>query len=237
MNALFKLTLKSSAIGALAFFAITSGCSSSTDDNTGAGGDSSTTGGSNSTAGKASTTAGKSGTGGDDTGTTAGTGGKSSGTGGEPEGGASKGGAPDIEGSAGGPDIPLGMGGDSAGGAGTGPAVAKFCNTLTFGGDPTTMILQVGEGATKVTFTAVSGTCVPADGAACKEIPQGTDVNVQLFDSDDPTTALDASPVDILPGQDWIFFTDVLDSQPIWDGGTIKAGAGISCEDITYDDI
>ena len=233
MNALFKLTLKSSAIGALAFFAITSGCSSSTDDDSGAGGDSGTTGGTNSTAGKSSTTAGKSGTGGDD----AGNGGTPSGTAGAAEGGASNGGAPLVGEAGGGPDFPLGMGGDSAGGAGTGPAVAKFCNTLTFGGDPTTMILEVGEGAAKVTFTAVSGECVPADGEACTEIPLGDDVLVSLFDADDPTSALDSGAANVKAGQDWIFFTDVLDSQPIWDGGTITAGSGLSCEDITYDDI
>jgi hypothetical protein len=233
MNALFKLTLKSSAIGALAFFAIASGCSSSSDDTPGAGGDSNTTGGTNSDAGKSSTAGTKSGTGGDDTGT----GGAKNGTGGEAEGGASKGGAPDIEAAGGSPDIPLSMGGESAGGAGTGPAVAKFCNTLTFGGDPTTMILQVGEGAAKVTFTAQSGKCVPADGVACKEIPTGDAVLVQMFDADAPDTALDFSPVTIKAGQDWIFYTDVQDSEPVWDGGTLKADSGVTCEDIKYTDI
>jgi hypothetical protein len=233
MNALFKLTLKSSAIGALAFFAVTSGCSSSSEDDAGAGGDSGTTGGTNSDAGKATTTAGTKNAGGDGTGT----GGTANGTAGSPEGGANKGGAPDIESLGGSPDIPFGSGGDSAGGASSGPTVAKFCNTLTFGGDPTTMILQVGEGASKVTFTAVSGKCVPADGKACTAIPVGDATLVQLFDADDPTSALDFSSIDILPGKEWIFWTDVQNDQPIWDGGTIKSGAGVSCEDITYDDI
>jgi hypothetical protein len=236
MNALFKLTLKSSAIGALAFFAAAAGCSSSSDDdNPGAGGDSSTTGGTNSDAGKSST-AGTSHSGGDNSGT----GGAKNGTAGE--GGAGKGGAPDVESVGGSPDIEFGGGGDSAGGAGgagtgTGPAVAKFCNTLTYQGASTTMILEVGEGAEKVTFTAAYGECVPADGDACEEIPLGKEVLVQMFDADDPSTALDFGSVKVKEGQDWIFYTEVENDQPVWNAGTLKAGSGVSCEDVVWDDI
>ncbi len=226
MKALFKLVLKCSVAGGMAALTAAAGCSdTSKGDTTGAAGTGDTT------TGGSSSKAGAPGSGGDDTTTVT--------KGGASEGGASNGGAAEITSpGGGGPDFPVAMGGDNAGGAGTGPAVAKFCNSLTFGNAPTTMILEVGDGAKKVTFTAVSGECVPADGDACTEIPIGRDVTIQMFDGDDPSTALDSGSANIKAGQDWIFWTDVDTSgaqpQPVFGGGV---STQVACEDITYGDV
>jgi hypothetical protein len=235
MNALFKLTLKSTAIGAIAFFAVASGCSSNTEDDTGAGGDSSTSGGSSSTtAGKSGTAGAKDNTGGDPSTT----GGAPSGTAGASLGGESSGGGAIESNQGGGPDLIFGQGGDGAGGAGTGPAVGKFCNTLEKGGKPITLRLEIGEGAEMVTFTAKTGQCAPADGKACTPLPLGTDVLIQMFDNSAPTVVIDAGTADILPGEDWILFTDLDETgatpQPIFDGGVVTS---VACEDVVYDDI
>jgi hypothetical protein len=147
------------------------------------------------------------------------------------------------DGAAGGPDIDLGNGGDfgSGGdtGTGTGPSVAKFCNTLSFGDNDTTMILEIGTGADKVTFTATTGECVPADGVECKEIPQGSDVPVVMFDADDPQSSLDDKLADVGAGEDWVFWTNLAgtesDPYPVIEGATL--GQSAACEQITYDDI
>ncbi len=117
------------------------------------------------------------------------------------------------------------------------PAVAKFCNTLSFAGEPTIMILTVGSGTEQVTFTAETGECVPATGHACTEIPSGPDVFLSLADADDPMTALNVQAAQIEAGQDWIFYTDIMDGEPVWNGSWVAPASGVTCEDITYDDI
>jgi hypothetical protein len=242
MNALFNLVLKGSAIGVLALVATAAGCSDSDNDDAGTAG-SSSKGGSSGTAGKTSTEAGDTGAAGDSTdgGTTSG----GTTSGGTTSGGTTSGGAGGDDGSAGGPDIGLG-GGDFGGGGdtgtGIGPSVAKFCNTLSFGAnhDDTTMILEVGTGADKVTFTATTGECVPADGDACTEIPQGANVPIVMFDADDTDTALDDGHASIGAGQEWVFYTNLggteADPFPVIDGGALNQN-GVKCEDVTYADI
>ncbi len=234
MKALYKFALKSSAIGAIAFLAAAAGCSdTSKDDTSGAAGDTGNSGGSSSTAGsssKAGTTSG-----GDDSG------GATTAAGGTAAGGeSSSGGAPELVGSGGGPDLIFGQGGDvGAGGAGTGPAVGKFCNTLERGGKSTTLRLEIGEGAAMVTFTAKTGECAPVDGNACTELPLGTDVLIQMFDEAKPSTVIDAGTADILPGENWILFSEIDESsgtpEPVFNGGVLPGSA--ACEDITYADL
>ena len=238
MNAFFKLMLKGSAVSALGLVMAAVGCSDSDKETTpGAGGDS---GG-----GKAGSpsAAGSSTDGGDPSTSDGGTaaGGVATTPGGAESGGAEAGGA-----EAGGAEA----GGAAAGGAGgaDGLSVAKFCNNLTFDpdidNDPniddaenTTFILEIGEGADKVTFTAATGTCVPADGNACKPIPLGAETPVVLFDADAPTTPLDSGSIDSADGDNWIFYTDVsagADPAPIVQG---EAVTDFTCEEITYDDV
>jgi hypothetical protein len=244
MNAFFKLVLKGSAIGALSLVAVAAGCSdSSSDDNNkdAAGGDNSTTGGKNNTGGSNSQ-AGKDAQGGDNTGkggdNTVAMGG-SNGMGGDNT-VVTMGG---DKGDAGGAQ--LGSGGDNLGfggqkGTGTGPSVAKFCNTLSFGNAETTMILEIGEGADKVSFTAATGECVPADGDACTEIPQGDAVSVKMFDMDDPNTSLDELVIGIGKGEELAFWTDLGDPDgkpyPIIQGQVLDP-TDLACKDVTYENI
>jgi hypothetical protein len=245
MNAFFKLVLKGSAIGALSLVAVAAGCSDSSDDNKGddaAGGDNSTTGGKNNTGGSNSN-AGKDGAQAGDTSTPQGgdtstMGGATSTMGGD-NGvitmGGDKGTGGDLIGAGG---AGLGFGGQK--GTGTGPSVAKFCNTLSFGAADTTMILEIGEGADKVTFTATTGECVPADGDACTEIPQGDAVSISMFDMDDPSTALDTISIGVGAGEQLIFWTDLggpdNDPFPIISGTSLDAAEQL-CKDVTYDQI
>ncbi len=60
---------------------------------------------------------------------------------------------------------------------------------------------------------------------------------VQLFDADDPATALDFATADVKAGQDWIFYTEVLNKQPVWTAGTLRPDANVTCEDIAYEDL
>jgi len=235
MKALYKLVLRGSVVSALALVTAAVGCSDTNkDDETGAGGEpgkagsSSTAGSSNNpggAGGDAPTTAG-----------TAGAGGAEGGAGPTEGGAAGAGGAPVDR-----PDIVFSAGGDGAGGASDEPAVAKFCNSLTFGTDDnpmdTTMILEIGEGNDKVTFTALSGTCAPADGAECKPIPLGDAVPVALFDADAPDTALDEGTIKSRGGSNWIFYTDLTEEAeptPIVGGAPFESPA---CEDIIFEDV
>jgi len=239
MKAFYKLMLKGTVIGSVAFVMAAAGCSSDKTDTAATGGTDNKAGTKGSTAGSPS----EAGTG--TAGDTTGTGGKSGNTpggatsGGTNEGGAA-GGTPPITSNAGGPDIAFGGDGSGgAGGAGTGPSVGKFCNTLSFGGNDVTMVLEIGEGASKVTFKAVTGTCAPADGHACTMLPQGANVPIVMYDNDDPTTVLDSGSADIAPGEDWILFsdldkTDPQNPQPIFDGGPLRTA---TCESILYTDI
>ena len=237
MNALLRLALKGSAIGAVALLTAAAGCSDSDkDDNDGAAGDSTTggttNGGSSSNAGDKGTPGGDKGTAGDD-----GNAGGTSNAGGDATGGVDNG-------AGGGTDIVFAQGGDAnAGGAGTGgPAIARFCNDLTIGPDdehqePTTLRLEIGEGADKVTFTATTGECAPADGEACAEIPTGTDVPIQMVDPSAPNLVLDSATATVRSGQNWLFYTDLTDEQepqPIFNGGALESPV---CDDIIYTDI
>jgi len=239
MNALFKLMLRGSAIGALSLVAMAAGCSDDDKDGgstPGAAGDDSggKSGGGSSNGGGTKSEAGEPGSAGDkpDGGTagTAGTGG----TGGDNGGGEpGAGGLPSDGGSP-----PLGNGGAPS--VGTGPAEAKFCNTLSFGDADTTMILEVGTGADKVTFTAVTGHCAPPDGQACREIPTGAEVSLVLFDQDNTSSPLDEATAEILEGEDWIFYTKLVgpssDPSPAVDGVTVDQDVA-ECKDIVYDDV
>ena len=228
MNACFKLMLKGSALSALALVTAAAGCSDSNKDTTpGAGGDSGGKAGSASQAGGMSK-AGTANAAGDGTGGT--------------NGGAMSGGAAGTDAGAGGVTTETGGAGDGgAGGAASDPAIARFCNDLTFGTQQnptdTTMVLEIGEGADKVTFTATTGHCSPVDGAACTPIPIGTDVPVALFDADDLTTAIDSGTIDTASGENWIFYTDLsTDAQP----APVIAGAPtteVACVDVTYSDV
>jgi hypothetical protein len=238
MNTLLKLMLKGSVVSAMALTMAAVGCSDSDKEKApGAGGDDGK-GGSNAQAGETS----KSGsTNGGDSSNVGGGGAKADGGaagdgGAKSEGGAAGNGGAEAGGSA-------GEGG--SGGASDGNATAKFCNTLEFDPDqdpetdnsvPATLILQVGEGADAVTFTAITGQCVPADGVACKVVPAGPDVLVQLFNATAPTVAVDAAPLEILDGERLLFFSDLDDDNAaIWN--VAAANEGVTCEELTYDDV
>jgi hypothetical protein len=244
MKALFKLMLKGSLVSMIAMAAAT-GCGDDADDgdNDGAGGEDTSAAGAKNTSGSANVAG--------DTGSDGGT---SPGGGGAPDGGGEGpgiGGASGGVGSGDGGTMALGgagpdpFGGAANGGAGSGyegPPIAKFCNTLTLGKDddgnplPTTMRLEVGVGVDKVTFTADTDECVPADGAVCSEVPSGAAVLVNLYDTADDTLPIDFANVEILENDQLIFFTTLTEEMdPIWDVRTVKPT--FACEDITYDDV
>lgn len=252
MNGLFKLVLRGSVVGALAVLTTAVGCSDSNkDDETGAGGEpgngsSSSSGSSNSpggAGGEAPTPmAGAAGSVGPEGG---GAPTVEGGAGGSAAGGAGGAGGDAAGGAGERPEIVFSVGGDGAGGAADEPTVAKFCNSLTFDPDPdndpdiddqvdTTMVLEVGEGVDKVTFTALSGTCAPADGAECKAIPHGAEVPVALFDADDLTEPLDSGVIKSRGGASWIFYTDLDEGQPIVGGAPIDSPA---CEEVIWEDV
>lgn len=256
MNALYKLMLRGSAIGALSLVVAAVGCSSDdSDDNPGAAGeDSGGKSGGGTSNGGTKTDAGEPGIGGDKpNGGTAGggtAGGGSSNLGGDNAGGDNNVGGDNVGGEPGGAGAPpigpgaeggspaFGAGGETS--TGTGPSVAKFCNTLSFGSADTTMILEVGSGADKVTFTASTGECAPPDGEECKEIPQGADVPIAMFDADNTDTPLDEKVADVGAGEDWVFWTDLdgpeSDPFPIVTGTTINQKVA-RCQEIVYSDI
>jgi hypothetical protein len=223
MNAFLKLMLKGSAVSAMALTLAAVGCSDSDKETKpGAGGESgggkagsATTGGSSSDAGS---------TNGGDPGTEGGTGGVA-------------GGAGPTDGGAAGADV---GGAGGAGGAG-GVSVARFCNNLTFGTDAdpmdTTLVLEIGTGASKVTLTATTGECGPIDGAACASIPLGPEVPVALFDADDLTMALYEGVIDSADGDNWVFYSDLsagAEPSPIAAGGVVDDK---TCDEYTYDDV
>jgi hypothetical protein len=134
--------------------------------------------------------------------------------------------------------------GGAAGGGGDsgyqGPPLAKFCNTVMSGTAedpmPTTLRLEIGAGVDKMTFTASSGECVPADGEACTEIPTGAAVLVSLFDVEEDTLPLDAATIEILQDEQLIFYSAVNEAmEPFWDVRVVNPT--FACEDITYDDV
>jgi hypothetical protein len=229
-------SLKLIAIAGLTLTIAAAGCSSDSDKNdgkdTGAAGES-TAGTSNSTAGTSNSTAGTSNgnQGGDDSGK----GGEASvtpqGGGSSDVGGATDGGAP--------PGFGFEAGGDTgAGGAPeTGPAIAKFCNVLSYNQQDTTMVLVIGEGTTAVTFEADTGECVPID---CQEIPTGDDVLVEMFDKKNTSLALDSGTLTIKPGRHKIFYSEVEDfgdgDVPVWASGTVDTEV-TTCGEITFEDV
>lgn len=225
MNAFLKLMLKGSVVSAMALTLAAVGCSDSDKETKpGAGGDSgggkagsATNGGSSSDAGTPN---------GGDPGTDGGTGGVAGGAG------------PTDNGGAAGADV-----GGAGGGGAAGVSVARFCNNLTFGteADPmdTTLILVIGTGADKVTLSATTGECAPADGAACASIPLGPEVPVELFDADDPTTALYAGEIDSADGDNWVFYSDLSEGaepSPIAAGGVVDVDVK-TCDEYTYADV
>jgi hypothetical protein len=233
MKALFKLVLRGSLVGAIAM-ATATGCGDDSSDGDGDGGEGNSGG---SSAGTQNTSGSANEAGDTSNGGTTSTAGS---TGGGEGGTTSEGGA--------GPD-PFGGAPSEGGATYDGPAVAKFCNTLTFDPDgaggaggagsapaePTTLRLEIGEGADMVSFTATTGECVPADGEACTEIPTGPAVLISLFDVDDDAEPLDFAPVEVLESEQWIIYTDVDGGQPIWNGGTLKPT--FECSAIKYEDI
>ena len=261
MSALFKLASRGSVVAALAFLTLAPACGEDDGDDDASDAGSSGKGGSAGSAGSSGGKAGSAGSAGRAGGGTGGsTGGRAgaagtagtstdAGAAGTPDsaGGAGGSGATDAggtggdDGTAGDPGAGGGGAGVPGGEGGTGgvgdddPAVAKFCNTLTFGDETTTMILEIGEGSEKVTFTADTDECVPADGEACTPIPVGADVRIQLFDSEDPSTALDDAPLDIDPGVAYVFNSNVDGGQPIWEFGPVADFA--ACSDFTFEDL
>lgn len=235
MNAVLKFALKGSVLGALAFSVAVSGCSDdgSTDEG-GAGGDNG--GGTKSTAGSAGkTTAGSDSKGGDDGGGNGGTGGGND-VGGETGGGT----APIAGNGAGGGEDDVGgqsAGGNGAGGAGpvAGPAVAKFCNTLTIGDKTTTFRLDIGTGDSKVSFEADTFECTPLVNEDCTPIALG-DQPYELFDLAKPEVVVDNGEItNIEDGDEWIFFTATLDNQPVLDFKVNEAA--LVCKTSDFDDI
>jgi hypothetical protein len=221
MNTLLKLMLKGSVVSAMALTMAAVGCSDSDKETPGAGGDDGK-GGSNAQAGETSKSGSTNG-------------GDSGDAGAKSEGGAAGDGGAQASGAA---------GEDGSGGASEGVASAKFCNTLEVDPDqdpetdnsvPATLILQVGEGADAVTFTATTGQCVPADGVACTVVPTGPEVSVQLFNATAPTVAIDAATVEIVDGERLLFFSDVDANGAIWN--VAAAGEGVTCEELTYADV
>jgi hypothetical protein len=240
MKALFKLVLRGSLVGAIAM-ATATGCGDDADDGDGNGGEGNSGGsaaGTSGAAGDDSTDGGTSpGNGGTDA--QGGQGGQTTGVGGS---GAGEGGATTDTGGAGSDPF----GGAANGGAVNeymGPSIAKFCNTLVFDeggeggapGQPTTMRLEIGVGNDKVTFTAATDECVPADGEACTEIPSGQAVLVNLFDVDDDTVPIDFATANIAENDQLIFYTDIDNNAPIWNFRGLNPG--FACEDVTYDDV
>jgi hypothetical protein len=59
-------------------------------------------------------------------------------------------------------------------------ALARFCHSLTYGGDPTDLHLTVGEGETAVVLTATTWACAPLEGEDCAEVPVGAEVPVSV---------------------------------------------------------
>lgn len=239
MKALFKLMLKGSLVSMIAMAAAT-GCGDDADDggNDGAGGEDTSSAGAKNTSGSANV-AGDTGS---DGGTSPGGGGAPDGGGEGPGVGGASGGAGTGEGGTmavaggAGPDP---FGGAASGGAGSGyegPPIAKFCNTLIFDKMSTTMRLEVGVGIEKVTFTAATDECVPADGNACTEVPTGAAVLVNLYDTENDLAPIDFANVEILENDQLIFYTTLTEeNDPIWDVRTVKPT--FACEDITYDDV
>src|SRR6478609_421920 len=242
MNALLSLTLKGSAIGALMLAVTAVGCSSDSDDKDGTGGKGGTSaGGSKSDAGEPSTDKGG------DKGTTPGEGGN--GAGGSTSSGGDDAGKGGEDTGIGGEHLTGGGGEPASGGApaigeggspsvGTGPAEGKFCNTLSFGDgtndEDTTFVLEVGTGADKVTFTAKTGECAPADGLACQVLPEGDAVQIVLRDASDLDTAIETSEAEILAGEDWVFWNAVEDGTLVTKGFPIDQSEA-ECKDVTYD--
>lgn len=230
MRNIWKLILKGSLAGTVALAAVTACGGDDDDDGMGAGGEGggsdtagTSNGASSNVAGEPGSQAGSASEGGatgeagaPQGGTTPGSGGASA------DGGATEGGSGSI------------FGGASSGGAGAGdPASAKFCNTL--GGDPTTLRLEVAQGVNKVTFTAASGECAPADGEACSEIQSGQAVIVSLFDESDDTLPLYVNPQKISDGESYVFAVEEKGNDTIWNVRALKAG--VVCSDVTYADL
>jgi hypothetical protein len=243
MKALLNVMLKGAVVGTVATL-LAVGCGDNNDDNDNPGGEAGE-GGSGGSSGGTKNQAGTKSDAGDGNGGAASPGAGAPGEGGSgaATGGAATGGAPEG-GSAGGesgPD-PFAEGGAGLGGASyEGPAIAKFCNSLTFGPEgeemPTTFRLEIGEGNDKVTFTASTGECAPADGDACTVIPTGEAVPIRLFDVDgqDP---LDDATGTITADEQYVFITDLDTSGaepfPIWNA--LFVNPKFTCEDVTYTD-
>jgi hypothetical protein len=227
---LIRKVLLNASLAGMVVLSVATGCGGDDDDdvNTGNGGEDSggaATAGTNQGAGAGEPS---------DAGATSG--GESSGGAGVSPGGTPNAGAAPAEGGASqaGAGSIFGGAPTSAGaGSGADAAVAKFCNTL--GGDATTLRLEIGEGINKLTFTAASGECAPADGQACTEIPSGQAVIVSLYDEANDTLPLHVNPQKIGDGQSWLFFVEKKGANVIWSARTIKGG--VACEDVGFSDL
>jgi hypothetical protein len=223
---LIRKVLLNASLAGMVVLSVATGCGGDDDDdvNTGNGGEDSggaATGGTDHGAGEPS-----------DAGATSG--GASSGGAGVPPGGTPSAGAPAAEGGASQAGAGSIFGGaPTSGGAGADAAVAKFCNTL--GGDATTLRLEIGEGINKLTFTAASGECAPADGQDCTEIPSGQAVVVSLYDEANDTAPLHVNPQKIGDGQSWLFFVEKKGANVSWSARALKGG--VACEDVTFSDL
>jgi hypothetical protein len=160
----------------------------------------------------------------------------SGGTAGVGDGGSALGGSDSVGGSGpvAGSDSGAGAGGSAGGEAST--SVARFCNGLSgLDAENLTFVLEVGEGSEKVTFTADSFTCAPADGGACLPIPLGIEVPVALYQQGDPVPWFEGTVFSEFEDQ-WTFFTFLemvqQDTVPSLDATTTNGT--IACDDVTY---
>jgi hypothetical protein len=224
MNSLAKTLACGSCVLAVVVAASMSGCSSS-DSNTGGGGTSSGGSAGSGTAGSAAGT--KNGAAGAADGGSGGSGGSLGSAG------------ADTTGTAGADTT--GMAGDtgSAGAGAEGSAVAKFCNEVSFGNDQSqtdiTLVLEIGTAPNVVSFSALTGTCVPMTGP-CSSIPVGVVLPVRLIDPATDNTVLDEGTLTAADGKEYVFYADVPTDAPIIEGGSITAG-GPACSDFTYADL
>jgi hypothetical protein len=184
MSAFSKLLTGFSSLMLLGVIAAVPACDSDGDGEGGAAGEGGEAGeagaggksgaaGSSGAGGKAgaSGSAGKGGSGGDagDTGVAGAA--EQGGAGGEP---ASSGGS-------------AGSGTGEGGNGGSGEpqiATAKFCNNVGVEGGDVEFTIRIGTGDTRLTLTALTGTCAPLEGA-CPELATGNDVPFEILDHED----------------------------------------------------
>jgi hypothetical protein len=89
-------------------------------------------------------------------------------------------------------------------------AVLKVCNLLTLGAGqpPLNLIFEYGPEPTRVPLSGV--TCFPAVGQKCVAVPSGKNMAAVVRIDDMDKDILAATAVDVKPGEELIFLTNVL---------------------------